>query len=66
MSTPLKRQMNAALESIPPRAEIRRRIAENLQERHMLRQLLRLAESQEVFGSTRAETDAVPGLNGPQ
>jgi hypothetical protein len=44
MATELKRAVNNALAALPRPEEIRQRIAENLQERQLLRQLLRLVE----------------------
>ena len=44
MATKLKKVVNNALAALPDQIEIRRRIAENLQEHQLLRQMLKLVE----------------------
>jgi hypothetical protein len=47
MAADLKKTLTDALASLPSQEDIRRRIAENLQERQLLRKLLRLAEQRQ-------------------
>jgi hypothetical protein len=47
MAADLKKAVNNALVALPGREEIRRRIAENLQERQLLRQMLKLVDQRE-------------------
>jgi hypothetical protein len=47
MAADLKEQVHNALAALPSQEEIRRRIAENLQERQLLRQLLKLTEKRQ-------------------
>jgi hypothetical protein len=49
MSEPLE----AFLENVPDPAEVRRRIAENLKERNLLRRVLKLAEKRAAVSFSR-------------
>jgi hypothetical protein len=43
----LKQTINRAMEALPDREDILRRIAENLQERQLLRRMLKLVEQRQ-------------------
>jgi len=47
MAAELKKKVNNALAALPTREEIRCRIAENIQERQLLRQMLRLIDQRQ-------------------
>jgi hypothetical protein len=47
MAADLKKAVNNALAALPSREEVRQRIAENLQERQLLRRVLKLIEQRE-------------------
>jgi len=55
MAAERKEPIRNILATLPDQAEVRRRIAENLQERQLLRQLLRLAEQRRVVESFQTE-----------
>ena len=55
MAVELRKPIGTVLSTLPDRDEIRRRIAENIQERQLLRQLLRLAEQRQVVESVAGE-----------
>jgi len=51
MSADLLETVNSALGALPGEEEIRRRIAENLQERLVLRRMLKLVEQRQQMAS---------------
>ena len=67
MGSDLRKTVKNALASIPSREELRLRLAENLQERQLIRKLLRLAEQREqaakmTGGDDNAETFERPTI----
>jgi hypothetical protein len=55
MVADLNQAVSNALSALPTRDEIRRRIAENLQERQLLRQVLKLVEQREQAAALSKE-----------
>ena len=53
MAADLKKAVNNALAALPSPEEVRRRIAENLQERQQLRRILKLVEQRRPSTVTR-------------
>ena len=48
------KQLDKYIEQIPPSAEVRRKIAENLREAKLLRQLLKISEQRERVEEVRS------------
>jgi hypothetical protein len=56
MESSLKEAVNNALATLPTQVEIRRRIAENLQERQLLRQVLKVIEQREQLAKAEGRS----------